>query len=1266
MRIPLKFISDRIVEADALIDTGAGEQFIDYRYAQKEGMKMKNLSAPIQVFNADGTTNEHGTIRKFVLAELETGGHQHLVRLLVTGLGKEKVILGLPWLKRINAKIDFTAGTIEVDPTRINLLLSERLRAKWFPERDKFTGRTRKKTTCEEAPDEEPPPLPNDHPMKHVADTPPPDLEERSVYEAVGIKIAELEEQEDDDLDLLQAYLQDEPPQSILTDPAIEEHGDMKKLGAPLTNEHVNDLAARPSRGPTIGRIRHLPLRAVYSTGQNVWIHTKINPAMSLAQRHNQDEKPKTLEELVPAQYLSYRTVFEKTAAERFPTSRPWDHAIDLKPGFVPKDFKAYQLSPREEQAANEFIDENLRKGYIRDSKSPMASPLFFVGKKDGSLRPCQDYRYLNEWTVKNKYPIPLVSELVDKLRGAKVFSKLDLRSGYNNVRIKDGDQWKAAFKTHRGLYEPTVMFFGLCNSPATFQAMMNGIFKDMIDEGWMVIYMDDILIFSDDIDTHRQRTLRVLQRLQENDLFLKPEKCTFEAKEVEYLGMIVRENQIAMDPVKVKGVLEWPEPTNVKGVRSFLGFGNFYRRFISHFSDIARPLNELTQKNRPWNWTPECQKAFDTLKQQFASAPVLAMPDWTKPFIIESDASKWASGAVLRQRDDNGDLHPCAYLSKSFSEPERNYEIYDRELLGIVRALEEWRHYLEGSGHPVTVFTDHKNLSYFREPHKLNRRQARWALFLSQFDLQLVHVPGRQMVQSDALSRRADLCPAKDHDNEDRTLLPDNLFVRMIDTELTTRFHAFAVKDSLFTAVTTALENGSAPPLKSQLSDWEHRDGLIFYKNRCYVPANDQLRRDLVRAYHYSKPAGHPGKYGTLELLRRDYWWPGMYTMVCRFVEGCGTCQANKPNRHPTTPPLNPIPATDVHYPFQQVSIDFITDLPISNGYDSIMVVVDHGLTKGVVFIPCNKTIDAPGTAQLYYEHVYRRFGLPTKIISDRGPQFRSAFSTELGRLLGITLSISTAYHPQSDGSTERVNQELELYLRIFIEDQPGDWANRLIDAEVAHNNRIHSARGTSPFQLMMGYAPTLIPTAYPKTRKINIQEHLVSLQKARDEALAAHELARQIMAERITKHFVPFQKGQKVYLEGRNLKLRYANRKLAPKREGPFVITDVLNPLNYRLDLPRHWNIHPVFHASLLVPYHETDTHGPNHPRPPPDLIDGEEEYEVEAILGHKKIRGRYRYLIKWRGYSAAENSWEPEENLLPGAEETLSAYKKAKHLD
>ena len=254
----------------------------------------------------------------------------------------------------------------------------------------------------------------------------------------------------------------------------------------------------------------------------------------------------------------------------------------------------------------------------------------------------------MNDGTIKNAYPLPLISDLIDKLKGAKVFTKLDLRWGYNNVRIKDGDQWKAAFKTNRGLFEPMVMFFGMCNSPATFQNMMNDLFRDMIDKGWIVIYMDNILIFSDNLEDHQKRTLRVLQRLQENDLFLKIEKCFFEVTEIEFLGMIIRPGYIAMDEAKLKGIKDWPTPSTVKGVRSFLGFGNFYRRFISHYSDIARPLNDLTKKDKRWEWSEECQKAFETLKEKFAEAPVLLMPDHSKPFTIESDASKFATGAVL------------------------------------------------------------------------------------------------------------------------------------------------------------------------------------------------------------------------------------------------------------------------------------------------------------------------------------------------------------------------------------------------------------------------------------------------------------------------------------------------------------------------------------------------------------------------------------------------------------------------------------------
>ena len=269
--------------------------------------------------------------------------------------------------------------------------------------------------------------------------------------------------------------------------------------------------------------------------------------------------------------------MFDKKTAERLPARGVWDHAIKLKPNFIPEPSKTYPLSPAEDAELQTFLNENLEKGYIRPSQTPMSSPFFFVKKKDGKLRPVQDYRKLNAGTVQNAYPLPLVPELIDKLKGTKIFTKIDLRWGYNNVRIKQGDEWKAAFKTNRGLFEPTVMFFGLTNSPATFQAMMNTLFKDLIDTGKVVIYMDDILIFTESIEEHRELVAKVLQRLADNDLYAKPEKCVFEAESVEFLGMIVSHNTVSMDAVKVVGVVNWPVPRSVKEVQSFLGFGNFY-----------------------------------------------------------------------------------------------------------------------------------------------------------------------------------------------------------------------------------------------------------------------------------------------------------------------------------------------------------------------------------------------------------------------------------------------------------------------------------------------------------------------------------------------------------------------------------------------------------------------------------------------------------------------------------------------------------------
>jgi RNase H-like domain found in reverse transcriptase/Reverse transcriptase (RNA-dependent DNA polymerase) len=610
----------------------------------------------------------------------------------------------------------------------------------------------------------------------------------------------------------------------------------------------------------------------------DVWIH-KTNITMELAIEENSKKTDKTDEQLVLAEYHEYLDIFSEEKAHCFPESRPWDHKIELKEGFEPKLFENYNLTLAEQIELDKFLKENLKKGYIRPSQLPMASPFFFVSKKDGKLWPCQDYRYLNDWTVKNSYPLPLISKILDKLKGAKYFTKLDVCWGYNNIWIKKGDKWKAAFKMNKGLFEPTVMFFEMCNSLATFQAMMDDIFMTMIDNRLVSVYMDDILIFVIFADTKEELervTKLVLEKLWEHDLFLKAKKCEFCQKRIEYLGMIIEEGKISMDAVKLGGIRDWPVPTTLKQTRSFLGFGNFYPKLIFHYSELAWPLNNLTEKDKKFEWTTECQRAFDTMKKRFTEEPVLLMPDQSKPFQIESDTSKVATGTVLPQLDSNGDWHPIPFLSKTFSETERKYEIYDQELLGIIWALKEWRHYIQGSGHTMIVYSDHKSLTYFRTAQKLNDQQARWSLYLSGFDLKLIHLPGTKMVQFDALSRRPDYGTDKQMEENNKVVLPDNLFINLLDTELQEQILNGKELDlDVKNAIETLMEEGPTS-LKNDLQDWkiEEIDGqkTIFFKGKNYIPKDLELRWDIVKMYNDHKMAGHPGELETYNGIRQNY----------------------------------------------------------------------------------------------------------------------------------------------------------------------------------------------------------------------------------------------------------------------------------------------------------------------------------------------------------------------------------------------------------
>ena len=866
--------------------------------------------------------------------------------------------------------------------------------------------------------------------------------------------------------------------------------------------------------------------------------------ASQLAEQNQSGGEPSKL----PKEYSRHQKVFSEEESQRFPGPRIWDHAIELKKG-APSTLpgKIYSLTQPEQKALEEFIKDHLRKGYIRPSKSPYASPFFFIKKKDGKLRPVQDYRRVNEWTIRNRYPLPLIPELINRVKGAALFSKFDIRWGYNNVRIKQGDEWKAAFITNRGLYEPRVMFFGLTNSPATFQTMMNAIFAEELSEGWLTIYMDDILVHTeDDQDLHRKLVHKVLDKLAKHDLFLKPEKCLFEKRSIEFLGVILGKGTIQMDPTKLKGVADWPTPRTLRDVRAFLGFTGFYRYFVPNYSLIARPLIELTRKTTPFHWEEAQIQAFERLKTLMCSKPILRQPNYDQQFFLATDASAYSVGAVLLQegeinpRTKKTTQHPIAYYSNTFTPTERNYDIYERELLAVIKALQHWRPHLAATEKPVIVLTDHANLTFWKNPKSVNRRVARWFAFLQDYNLQIKHVPGKLHAAADMLSRP----PSADkgeNDNMNLTLLPSHIFVRTAEApweRLLQELKELQIRHR---------------PL---MEDWrrtrevtQNKEGLYVRDGKIVVPPDETIKRRILRRNHDTPTRGHPGRDRTIELLERHYWWPALRKWTEDYVRGCATCQQNKTRTHPLRVPSFRISTKEGTMPFQTVAMDLITNLPPSRGHDAILTIVDHGCTRAALFLPCKTTISGEGVATLYHDHVYRWFGLPNKVISDRDPRFTSHFARALCRRLGIEQNVSTAFHPQTDGISERKNQWVELFLRHLTSDQQDDWSDWLAVATATHNHFKNATTGVTPIEALLGYLPRLDYSGPPSMNE-RAEERTINAHQKRIQAKAAiNQWAGEPPKRR-------FKAGDRVWLEGKNLKLPYQNLKLAPKRFGPFNI--------------------------------------------------------------------------------------------------------------
>ena len=393
--------------------------------------------------------------------------------------------------------------------------------------------------------------------------------------------------------------------------------------------------------------------------------------------------------EEIPAVYREYTELFmEKPWTNALPKHQPWDHEIPLEEGTSPTHGPIYQMTEQEQKAVRDYLKTQLEKGWIRPSTSPAGYPVLFANKKDGSLRFCVDYRQLNRITIKNRHTLPLISELQDKIRGANWLTKLDLRDAYQTVRIKSGEEWKTGFKTSYGHYEYTVMPFGLTNAPATFQALINDILREYLDD-FVIAYLDDIMIYTKGIlEEHQDHVRKVLHKLQEKDMRLKREKCEFHKQEVEFLGMIISGKEVKMDPEKLKAIQEWPEPTNLKETQSFLGFTNYYRKFIKDYSRIAEPMTRILKKDKKEEWGEDQSKAYKELKEQFVPGKVLRHYQPGRETRVGTDASGYAIGAHLEQKDDEGRFRPTVFYSRKLTLAERNYPIHDQELLGIVEAL--------------------------------------------------------------------------------------------------------------------------------------------------------------------------------------------------------------------------------------------------------------------------------------------------------------------------------------------------------------------------------------------------------------------------------------------------------------------------------------------------------------------------------------------------------------------------------------------------
>jgi len=1016
-----------------------------------------------------------------------------------------------------------------------------------------------------------------------------------------------------------------------------------------------------------------------------------------------QVKTPLTKEEVLrqlPDYLQSYGDLFLPKEGEDLPPIRgpDVDHKIELElqDGKEPKVpyGPLYNMSRDELLVLRKTLHELLDKGFVRASNSPAASPVLFVRKPGGGLRFCVDYRALNAITKKDRYPLPLIRETLHQIGQAKWYTKLDVTAAFHKIRITEGQEWMTAFRTRFGSYEWLVTPFGLANAPSTFQRYVNWTLREFLDD-FVSAYLDDIIIFTDgSLSQHHAHVRTILDRLKDAGLQLELKKCEFDVQRTKYLGFIIEAGKgISMDPEKVEAIQEWKSPTTVRGVRGFIGFANFYRKFIPHFARHAEPLIQLTKKDVKFTWGEEQEKSFCTLKEAFLSKEVLVPFDPDRRTVVECDSSGHALGGTLSQEDENGILRTVAYLSKKFNSHEANYPIHDKELLAVIYCLKEWDAELRGV-REFEVITDHKNLEYFTKKQKMTERHVRWSVELSRFsNMRIRYRPGKENARADALSRRDQDFPQDDLDDriamrEFVMLSPTQqqealgMFPVRIDREplisptlpqapnqeelLSRHWATAAIEDVVYQEVLHAVREGqrslsTTRKIAVSLGDCTiDSEGRLRWRNRIWAPESEPLRTGIIQIAHLSLQTGHPGREETYRIIAREWYWPKMSDDIRRFVRNCELCRKSTPWRDGRHGYLRPLPVPSRTW--QHLTVDFITGLPLSQGNSNLMVVKDR-LSKGVVLIPMNK-IETLDVAWAFVREVYRHHSLPVSITSDRGPQFASALWRDICTLLGIKRNLSTAYHPQTDGTTERANSDIEVVVRVFCNNDQDNWATLCPVLELMLNSRTNSTTGVSPFFLQHGYhnSPfsqteelgrttenaTIATSPQDKAREI-----VKVITSAADWAISAMSYAQQEQERQANKSRKPaptYKVGDWVWLDLRDVRTTRTSKKLDWKSE-KFQVSRVRDP--YWVELATPWAT-KTYHVDKLrlAAKDPFPSQQPNDTNPAAVVVwddDDEEdhlEWRVESIIDERIRKGKKQYLVKWIGFEDA--TWEPLENL------------------